>query len=458
MNRLRLLCNRPILAATFAAASLAFVPTALLHGQSTPLPPGTTVPDSQPGNEAAGPSAPSSAREPLTAAESQIEAKNFDAAHSLLTTYLSAHPGDARALFDLGYIEDAQGHTEPAAAAYRKAIAADPRQFESRLALGLILARQGQQQPAREQLEAAVQLEPNPPSPAAKAQAWRMLARLLRNSDPDAAKQALLKALSLTPETPDDTLLTAEIAEASGDTETAEAAYRAVLRAQPSSSAAVAGLTHLLLQQKKYSDAEPLLRAALDRDPDDPALNSQLATALAAEGKQADAVALIEKLHQLQPANPAITRMLANTYFDSKLPDKAEPLYSELLKTSPDDPALLAAEGETLVRLGRYTAAIPVLRHAAQVKPDDGDAWGGLAFAASQTHDYSATLQALSMRAKYLPETPATYFLWATAYDTLHQTKPAAEYYRKFLSSAHGKFPDQEWQAQHRLLALGKSR
>jgi hypothetical protein len=43
----------------------------------------------------------------------------------------------------------------------------------------------------------------------------------------------------------------------------------------------------------------------------------------------------------------------------------------------------------------------------------------------------------------------------ATAYDNLHQRKSAAEYYQKFLAAAQGNFPDQEWQAKHRLVALG---
>jgi hypothetical protein len=60
------------------------------------------------------------------------------------------------------------------------------------------------------------------------------------------------------------------------------------------------------------------------------------------------------------------------------------------------------------------------------------------------------------MRSKYLPEIPSTYFLWATAYDTLHQKAAAASYYHQFLQSSAGKFPDQEWQARQRLILLEK--
>ncbi len=89
------------------------------------LPPGTKAPDT-------APSVPSD-RE---AAESKMEQRDFDGARPLLEKYLKQHPGDARALFDLGYLEDAAGNQGPAAADYRKAIAADPKQFEAHLALG----------------------------------------------------------------------------------------------------------------------------------------------------------------------------------------------------------------------------------------------------------------------------------------------------------------------------------
>jgi len=45
-------------------------------------------------------------------------------------------------------------------------------------------------------------------------------------------------------------------------------------------------------------------------------------------------------------------------------------------------------------------------------------------------------------------------FLRATAYDSLRLYKPAATNYKLFLAAAAGKFPDQEFQARHRLKAI----
>ena len=226
------------------------------------LPPGTQDPDSAP---SVGKGAVESKSE-RDAAETKIDQHDFEGARPLLQKYLSRNPNDARALFDLGYVEDAGSREDAAAADYGKAIAADPKQFEARLALGLLLAHQGKFDQARDQLEQATVLSPNPPNPAAQAEAFRSLAELDRSSDPAAARDALMSALKLSPETPSDLLLTAQIAESNGDLELAQTAYQRVLARRPAvsesmQSAANAGLAQLLIKQKKYSDAEPLLKS-----------------------------------------------------------------------------------------------------------------------------------------------------------------------------------------------------
>ncbi len=418
--------------------------------QQAPLPPGTTTEEQRQAAPAA-----SAATTPLAEAEGDIALQNYDGARKLLEPWIAAHANDARALFDRGYIADAENHPDAAIADYRKSIEADPKQFEPRLSLGLLLARQDHPEEALEQLRIAVTLAPNPPNPDAQAQAFRALARLERTSDPADAKQSLLRALELGPEQPDDVLLTAEIAVANEDDESAEAAYRRVLAKQPESSAATAGLVHLLLKQKKYAEAEPLLRSALARDPNDPALNSQLASTLASEGKNEEALAVLERLHGLQPDDPLIGGMLAGAYAQNGTPEKADPILIALLKKYPQNATLLSARGDNLLQQHRYPEAMTALQAALKVSPEDADNWMKLAIAASQAKNYPAVLDALSMRAKYAEENAGSNFLRATAYDNLHQSKPAMEYYRKFLASSAGEFPDQEWEAQHRLIALG---
>ena len=91
---------------------------------------------------------------------------------------------------------------------------------------------------------------------------------------------------------------------------------------------------------------------------------------------------------------------------------------------------------------------------AVKLKPDLADAYGNLAIVAAENKNYTLALQALDIRAKFLPETPATYFLRANTFDNLKAIPQAVEYYQRFLAIDDGKFPDQEWQARHRLIAI----
>ena len=116
----------------------------------------------------------------VIAAEAAIAASDWKTAEAKLDPWLAAHPDDARALFDAGYVADAQNRLDDAAALYRRAITANPKSFEAHLSLGLLLARQGKPDEARPELAAATTLDPGVAGPALKARAWRALAQIDR--------------------------------------------------------------------------------------------------------------------------------------------------------------------------------------------------------------------------------------------------------------------------------------
>jgi tetratricopeptide (TPR) repeat protein len=391
----------------------------------------------------------------LSAAEAAIGNSDWKTAGSKLDAWLVSHPSDARALFDAGYVADAENRLDDAAALYRRAVGADPGSFEAHLSLGLLLARQGKPAEARPELETATTLDPGNAGPELKARAWRALARIDGTSDPATASNDLLEALKITPETEADTLMAAELAEKTGQLDTAEAAYKRVLAKDAKSVAADAGMAHILIVRKQYGEAETLLRNALTQAPDDPALTAQLATVLADENN-ADALPLLEKLHAAHPADPAIARMLAAVMADSGDYAGADQLDLHLLAANPDDAGLLVAHGQNLVHEGLLAQAYGVFDKATKIDSASADAWSGLAFTASRTNRPDVTIHALTMRSQYAPENASTLFLWATAYDSLHQKDQATAYYHRFLDAAGGKFPNQEWQARQRLQVLGK--
>ncbi len=406
-------------------------------------------------------SAPEAVSREVAQAEAAIVKSDWKTAEPLLDSWLAAHPSDARALFDAGYVADATSRNEDAVSLYNRAVTADPKSFEAQISLGLLQARLGKLAESRPALEAAIHLDAGAAGPSAKAKAWRALAQIDfkgTQGKPDAAQASLdlLEALKLTPETTEDTLFAAALAEANQDAAAAEQTYRRLLTKDPDSTAAVAGLAHLLIAEKKYPEAEPLLQAAHTRAPKDAALTAQLAAVLVAEDK-AEAVPLLKEFHEQNPHDPAITRMLAEVLADDGEFAESDLLYSALLASNPNDAALLAGHGQNLIRLHRYPEALKVFQASTEIDQTNGEAWNGLAFAAFETHQPTITLHALTVRSKYLPESATIYFLWATAYDTLHDKKKAAAYYHQFLESSGGKFPDQEWQARHRLALLEKT-
>jgi hypothetical protein len=89
------------------------------------------------------------------------------------------------------------------------------------------------------------------------------------------------------------------------------------------------------------------------------------------------------------------------------------------------------------------------------LKRDSPDVYVDLAFAASENKNYELTIRALNGRTLLNAELPAIcFFLRASAYDHLRDYKQAAVDYHHFLDVANGKYPDQEWQATHRLIAI----
>ena len=431
-----------------------FLPWILLLAASirlaaqTPLPPGTTAP-------------PDADHSAVSRAEEALQRSDWKAATSLLSDWAAAHPADARAQFDLAYAADADGRSDDAVAAYRKAIAADPGMLQAHLSLGLLLARMSHGDEARSELETVAQSTPLAETAAWRARAWRALARLDAPSqaapgDPAKASTELLEALKLSPETDNDTLLAAQIAAAAGDFPAAEAAYRRLLAARPDSVPGNAGIGHALLAEKKYADAEPYLRKALEASPGDAVLTAELAQALS-EMDKGEALPVLEALHAQTPKDENVARLLADVRSEAGDYAGSEALLAPLLAAHPADAGLLVAHGHNAVLLQHDNEAFAAFTRATSIDPANGDAWSGLAFAASRLGRPDVTLHALTERSKFRPELASTYFLWATSYDSLHDRQQAVTYYHHFLDAAAGKFPDQEWQARQRLQLLERS-
>ena len=390
----------------------------------------------------------------LIQAESDIEKKDYAAAEPLLQKVVAADPKNYQAWYDLGFVYNAQGNPAESIAAYRKSVAAKPDVFESNLNLGISLAKAGQPD-AERFLRAATTLKPTAKVDEGRARAWLSLADVLEASKPDEAIEAYRRAAALAPKDPEPHLAAGALLEKANRFADAEQEYKQVLAIDPASSEALTGLANIYARGNRFLDAQHVLEKIVALHPDDMQARLQLSRVLVLMGKNDEAVASAQAASKLDPGNLKIQRELADLYMSAKKYDQAESVYRSLLSGKPDDQAdLHHLLGVALLKQRKFPEAEQECLAAVKLKPDLGEAYGDLSVAAVENKDYQLAIKAADARAKFLPEIPISYFLRASAYDHLRAYKPAAENYHKFLEVANGQYPDQEWQARHRLIAI----
>ncbi len=389
----------------------------------------------------------------LTGAEAAIEKKNYSAAEPLLRKVVEHDPTSYVGWFDLGFVENALGKVDASIAAYRKAVAAKPDVFESNLNLGLQLAKTGQPE-AEEFLRAATHLTPTSQPAEGQYRAWLSLAETIQKSKPEEALVAYQRAATLQPKEAEPHLSAGQLLERENKFADAEQEYKQALAVDSQSTDAVIGLANIYMRGHRFPEAEDYLRKLLAEHADYAPVHIQLGRVLAAEGKTDGAIAELQAGIKLSPGDDAAQRDLADLYTTAGKNDLAETAYRGLLAAHPNEAELHRRLGQALLRQKKFPEAQQEFITAVKIKPDLGDAYGDLAFAASENQQYPLVIRALDARSKLLPENPVTYFLRASAYDHLRDFKNAAVNYHLFLNTANGKYPDDEWRAKHRLITI----
>ena len=389
----------------------------------------------------------------LTQAEAAIEKKDYAGAEPLLKKVVTTQPANYQAWFDLGFVYNALDQPSDSISAYRQSVAAKPDVFESNLNLGLMLVK-NKQPGAEEFLKAATTLKPTSHVDQSRATAWLALAHVIEDKDPDQAIEAYHQAAALLPKDPEPRLSAGLLLEKQNKFSDAEEQYKQALALDPSSSDALVGLANIYMRGKRFPEAEESLKKVVAQRPNDPVAHVQLGRVLAADQKYDDAIAELQLGLKLAPNDPNAQRDLAEIYVNAGKFSEAEALYRTLLATQPRDADLHYRLGQALMKLKMFPDAEQEFLATVKFKPDWGAAYGDLAVAANENKNYAMAIRALDARAKFLPEIPVGYFLRATAYDHLRDYHQAAANYHLFLQVAAGKYPDQEWQARHRLIAI----
>ena len=389
----------------------------------------------------------------LIQAEQALDIRDFVTAENKLKHIVSDDDTNYRAWFDLGYLYTETGRNAEAIAAYHKSIADKPDLFESNLNLGILLGETGSQE-AETYLRAATKLKPSDVPEKGWERAWLSLAHMLEGKNPEDAVAAYREAAKLRPDDTEPHLAAGLFFEKQNRFADAEREYQQVVDLNPKSAEGMAGLVNVYTKTQRLPEAEKMLRRYLELNPENETAHVQLGRVLAIRNDAAGARAEYEAALKLAPNDAEAQRELAALDLaDGRYPEAAQ-RYQTLVQKHPTDPELHHALGVALMHVHDYPAAQQALLETIKLKPDLAQAYGDLAVVATENKQYELAIRALDARAKLLPETPGTYFLRATSYDNLKAFKLAAENYRRFLDVAGGKYPDEEWQARHRLIAI----
>jgi tetratricopeptide (TPR) repeat protein len=398
---------------------------------------------------------PSRAATLLQEAETLLQKSEFAQAEEKLKLAVAADARNPQAWFDLGFAQSHLDKLPDSTASYKKAVELSPKWFEASLNLGLVLARSNDAPGAVAILKRTVELTPTGPAAnasAAKGRAWLALAEAteVTGTDPQNAAAAYDKAIELQAGGIELQTKAGVQLQRAGDLAAAETHLKKA--AEAGDPAGMAALINLLAAQKRYDDAERWLAKYTEQNPQETNARVQHSRLLSSQGKTDAAIAALQAVPQ--PLSPDVARELSDLYLSAKKYKEAEALMQPLVDRNPRDPQLHLSLGIALLYQLKYAPAQGELLKAVQLKPDMADAYLHLADAARENKNYELAIRALDARAKFLPETPMTYFLRAICFDNLKMLKPAAENYRRFLDVAAGKFPDQEFQARHRLIAI----
>lgn len=407
-------------------------------------------------HQPAAESTPSDISNLLDQAEALLAKGNHSAALPLLQQATVKDPKSYQGWYDLGYCQEALDHNTEAIAAYKKSLEINPKIFETNLNIGLLLANSGEHDQAISYLQAATQLQPASHPERSREHAWIALGKLQLASKPADAEQAFSEAAKLVPADPDPHLLLGELYENTGKLESASTHYHKALTGPQGEARtqALRGLVNVSLASKQYGEAEKSVREYLASNSADSQARLLLGRLLAAQGKNEEALAELGGAGN--DNDPQVVREKAGLLMALNRDAEALPIYKQLVVQNTSDAQLRYQYGLVLMHQHQWADAEQQLLAAIKLNPNLANAYGDMAIAASQNEHYDLVLKALDVRTKLIGDNPGTYFLRATALDHLRRYPEATQNYKQFLAAANGKYPDEEWKARHRLIAIEK--
>jgi tetratricopeptide (TPR) repeat protein len=219
---------------------------------------------------------------------------------------------------------------------------------------GMVLAKQGKNKEAGQELNAALSLDPNFP-------------------EADEARKALktLKAVELDPESPQSLYDLGVLYASQKKLPEAEEKLKQVVEKDGKNVAARTMLGVVLQSQGRIEDANRHYRRALEIDPKNALAANNLASNLADHGGDLDEAIKYAQIAQIAtPEDPVIWDTLGWLYYKKGLIDSASPLISESARKLPKNPLVRYHHGMVLLKQEKNVEATVELKAALALDSD----------------------------------------------------------------------------------------
>jgi putative PEP-CTERM system TPR-repeat lipoprotein len=237
-----------------------------------------------------------------------------------------------------------------------------PESPEAHFFLGDTLARNGQQERAREQLKEAIELDPN--YLLARIGEIRMLTHAGAIEEAERALEDLIRDF---PDDPDALGIQGWFALGKRDYATAADRLSAAMAEKPTSDA-VALLARALWMQQKREDAIEVMEKWLERNPEDILVMSQLAEAYTSSNMTDNAIDIYASILERFPNDFASLNNLAWLTQDRDF-EEAISFAAKAHAIAPNDPYVLDTYGTLLLKKGNLQRGSRLIEQAAQRAP-----------------------------------------------------------------------------------------
>lgn len=283
--------------------------------------------------------------------EQLIDARRFDEAKVAIQALLAKDKNDANALFYMGRLEYAQGHSGQAVDWFEKAVKRNDNSAQYHTWLGNALGDEAQRanklrQPflarrVKSEYERAVALDPKSIDAREGLVSFYSIAPGFMGGSMDKAREQANEIVKLNPIRGGFQL--ARVAERSKDLAGAEAGYKSVITAAPDSAIGYYGLAGFYRNQSRWDEAFATYDQLMKLKPDEMPVHLTWAGTAAQSGTnlergEREAKFYVERAKDAPPANMSNAHWrLGQIYEKTSRRDLAKAEYTEALKLNPQN-------------------------------------------------------------------------------------------------------------------------